>query len=272
MVLGRLLLGLFVLTTPLSAQFSSAIQGTVTDESQATVPDATVTAANSATGVARRVSTSSDGFYRISNLGTGIYSVKVEKSGFSVPQRDVVLAIADISRADFTLSVGAIAEQVQVEASVPLIETEQGRVSGRIDRSQLREMPLNGRNIMNLIGLQPGINGRGISLGLGAAGGGSDSFAGENGPQVHASGQRWEANNYTVDDTSTNGMARNGTTSLTPNAESVEEIRITANNFSAVEGRNPGAQVQVTTRAGANVFHGTAWFVVEQRARLAQRI
>jgi hypothetical protein len=170
----RLVLGLFLLATPIAAQFSSAIQGTVRDDSQATVPDATVTATNSATGVIRTVTTSSEGFYRISNLGAGTYSVKVEKFGFSVLQRDVVLAIADISRVDFTLSVGAMAEQVQVEASVPLVETEQGRVSGRVDRSQLREMPLNGRNIMNLIGLQPGINGRGISLGLGAAGGGSD--------------------------------------------------------------------------------------------------
>ena len=103
----RLFLGLFLLATPIAAQFSSAIQGTVTDDSQATVPDATVTATNSATGVTRSVTTSSEGFYRISNLGAGTYNVKVEKSGFSVLQRDVVLAITDISRVDFTLSVGA---------------------------------------------------------------------------------------------------------------------------------------------------------------------
>ena len=269
----RLLLCLLLAALPVAAQFSSAIQGTVTDATQATVPDATITVTNTATGVVRSVTTSAEGFYRISNLGPGTYNVKVEKAGFSGVQREgVALAITDISRVDFTLSVGAVAEQVQVVASAPLVETEQGRVSGRIDRSQLAEMPLNGRNIMNLIGLQPGINGRGISSGLGAAGGGSDSFAGENGPQVHASGQRWESNNYTVDDTSTNGLARNGTTSLTPNAESVEEIRITANNFSAVEGRNPGAQVQVTTKAGTNIFHGTASFYHQNNALASRNV
>jgi hypothetical protein len=75
-----------------------------------------------------------------------------------------------------------------------------------------------------------------------------------------------------VDDTSTNGLARNGTTSLTPNAESVEEIRITANNFSAVEGRNPGAQIQVTTKAGTNGFHGTASFYHQNNALASRNV
>lgn len=269
----RLYLYLILAAIPAAAQFSSAIQGTVTDATQSAIPDATVTVTNSATGITRSVATSGEGFYRISNLGPGTYNLRVEKTGFTGVQREgVTLAITDTSRVDFTLAVGAVAEQVQVEASAPLLETEQGRVSGRIDRMQLSEMPLNGRNIMNLIGLQPGIMGRGMSSGLGAAGGGSDSFAGENGPQVHASGQRWESNNYTVDDTSTNGLARNGTTSLTPNAESVEEIRITANNFSAVEGRNPGAQVQVTTKAGTNQFHGTASFYNQNNALASRNV
>ena len=110
----------FLLAMPIAAQFSSAIQGTVTDATQATVPDATVTVTNTATGVVRSVTTSAEGFYRISNLGPGTYNVKVEKAGFSGLQREgVALAITDISRVDFTLSVGAVAEQVQVEARAP---------------------------------------------------------------------------------------------------------------------------------------------------------
>ena len=87
--------------------------------------------------------------------------------------------------------------------------------------------------------------------------GGTDSFAGETQPQAYASGQRWESNNYSVDDTSTNGVARNGATNLTPNTESVQEVRVVANNFSAVDGRNPGGQVQVITKGGTNQFHGS---------------
>ncbi len=74
---------------------------------------------------------------------------------------------------------------------------------------------------------------------------------------MNASGQRDEANNYTVDDTSTNGVARGGITNLTPNTESVEEIRVVSNNFSAVDGRNPGAQIQVITKSGTNQFRGS---------------
>src|SRR5215468_8761897 len=131
----RLSLCVLLLTLPASAQFSSAIQGTISDVTQSAVPDAIVTVTNSATGVTRSATTSAEGFYRISNLGPGTYSMKVEKVGFAISQREgVVLAITDTSRADFTLAVGAVSEQVSVEAAAPLLETEQGRVSGRIDQ------------------------------------------------------------------------------------------------------------------------------------------
>src|SRR5262245_43487212 len=114
----RLCICLFLAAIPLAAQFSSAIQGTVTDASQAAVPDAVVTVTNSATGVVRTANTSAEGFYRISNLGPGTYTLKVDKTGFASAQREnVVLAITDISRVDFALAIGAVAEQVQVEAS-----------------------------------------------------------------------------------------------------------------------------------------------------------
>src|SRR4030095_252341 len=87
--------------------------------------------------------------------------------------------------------------------------------------------------------------------------GADDSFAGESAPRINASGQRDEANNYAGDQTSTNGVARGGITNLTPNTESVEEIRVVSNNFSAVDGRNPGAQIPVITKSGTNQFRGS---------------
>ena len=122
---------------------------------------------------------------------------------------------------------------------------------------QLQEMPLSGRNLYNLIALQPGVTGKGVSASISGGGGADDSFAGESAPRINASGQRDEANSYTVDDTSTNGVARGGITNLTPNTESVEEVRVVSNNFSAVDGRSPGAQVQVITKSGTNTFHGS---------------
>ena len=147
-----------------------------------------------------------------------------------------------------------------VSADTTMIETTQGRVSGRVDRTQLQEMPLNGRNVYNLIALQPGVTGKGISSTFGAGGNGNDSFSGESAPRINAGGQRDEANSFTLDDTSTNGVARGGITNLTPNAESVDEVRVVANNFSAVDGRNSGAQIQVISKGGTNQFRGSASF------------
>ena len=83
----------------------------------------------------------------------------------------------------------------------------------------MRDLPLNGRNLYNLLAVQPGVAGRGLATTFGASGGGTnnDSFAAENGPQIYASGQRTEANSFTVDDTSVNSAARGGVTNLTPN-------------------------------------------------------
>ena len=247
---------LLLVSIPASAQFSSAIQGTITDPSAAAVPGAQVTVTNTATGIVRQATTSSEGFYRVSNLGPGPYSVSAEKSGFTkVQQTAVDLAVSAVVRVDLSLSVGAVSERVEVTGQAALLETEQGRVSGRIEMSKIEQLPTSGRNVLNLVALQPGLVGRGLSTGL-YSGGGSDSFSGETQPSLFASGQRYESNYYSVDDTSTSSIARNGVTNLVPNSESVEEVRVVANNFSAVDGRNPGAQVQMITKAGTNTFHG----------------
>lgn len=244
---------------PAAGQFNSSIQGVVTDPTSALVPGVVVRITNSQTGVSREAETSAEGFYRVLSLGAGIYRVEASKQGFRTAARDrVELGISEAARVDFELSVGAVSESVTVGAQAVAVETEQGRVSGRIDRTQLNDIPLNGRNLYNLIALQPGIVGRGISAALGAGGSGNDAFSGEAGPQAFSSGQRTESNSFTVDDSSVNSAARGGITNLTPSADSVEEVRVVANNFSAVEGRNSGAQIQVITKSGTNQFHGSA--------------
>lgn len=238
-------------------QFNSSIQGIVTDTTAGTVPSAMVTVTNVATGVKREAVTSAEGLYRVLNLGPGAYRVDVQRDGFRSATRErIAVAITETVRVDFTLEVGSMTERVTVEDRPPAIETEQGRVSGRIDRIQLKEMPLNGRNLYNLVALQPGVLGRGLSSALGAGGAGNDAFSGEANPQAFASGQRSESNSFTVDDTSVNSAARGGITNLTPNADSVAEVRVVANNFSAVDGRNSGAQIQVISKSGTNDFHG----------------
>ncbi len=213
---------------------------------------------NVRSGVTRESVTTSDGVFRVLSLGPGVYRVEVVKLGFLNALRESVnVGSSETVRLDFTLEVSGVQESVTVTTNAPLVETEQGRVSGQVDRMQLQEMPLSGRNLYNLIALQPGVTGKGVSASISGGGGADDSFAGESAPRINASGQRDEANNYTVDQTSTNGVARGGITNLTPNTESVEEVRVVSNNFSAVDGRSPGAQIQVITKSGTNEFRGS---------------
>jgi Carboxypeptidase regulatory-like domain/TonB dependent receptor len=272
-VLLLLLLFTAASARPVLAQFSGAIQGTVTDSQKAVVADATVIVTHLASGVTREAQTSSEGVFRVLSLGPGIYRIQAVKAGFVSAERDnITVVISQTVRVDFTLEVSGVQESVTVTTTAPQIETEQGRVSGRVDRLQLQEMPLSGRNLYNLIALQPGVTGKGVSASISGGGGADDSFAGESAPRINASGQRDEANSYTVDDTSTNGVARGGITNLTPNTESVEEVRVVSNNFSAVDGRSPGAQVQVITKAGTNQFRGSGSYYFQSDKLTAKNV
>jgi hypothetical protein len=205
------LIALLLAPRPASAQFSGAIQGTILDSQKAVVAEAIVMVTHTASGVTREATTSPEGVFRVLSLGPGMYRVQVVKPGFVTVQRDAVnVGISETVRLDFTLEVSGVAESVTVTTTAPLVETEQGRVSGRVDRLQLQEMPLSGRNLYNLIALQPGVTGKGVSASISGGGGADDSFAGESAPRINASGQRDEANSFTVDDTSTNGVARGG--------------------------------------------------------------
>ena len=262
-----------LLILPVMGQFSSSIEGTIIDSSNASVPGASVHVKNIATGVSRDVGSSDDGVYRALSLGVGTYRVTVEKQGFLTAESGIVtLGISATVKVDFTLKMGAVSEQVTVSAQAALLETEKGRVSNLVDSLQMKEMPLNGRDIYNLIALQPGVTGRGISSSAGTSSPGNDSFAGEASPQLYASGSRTGSNNFTVDDGSSNSVARGGVTNLTPSADSVEEVRVVANNFSAENGRNSGAQIQVITKTGTNTFHGGVSYYFQNNTLSARNI
>ena len=135
------------------------------------MPAAVVRITNTATGVTREALTNEEGLFRALNLAAGAYRVEVGREGFRTAVREgVTLGISETARTDFVLEVGAIAERVNITEKQTIVETEQGRVSARIDTLQLKELPLNGRNLYNLVALQPGVAGRGISQALGAGG------------------------------------------------------------------------------------------------------
>ncbi len=240
------------------AQFTSSVEGTVTDASQAAVPEAQVTLTNQLTQVVHRTTTSEAGFFRILQLPPGAYRLEVRREGFRTwVENDLILEGSQARTVYPVLAVGEQAARVEVTAAVNAIETVNAKVSRSVEESTIATTPMVGRNVYAaLISLAPGVTGSGNLFGSGAAFS-QDSFQAEPGYQINGSGQRQETNEYEVDGTSVNGNSRDGIANLTPEPDTVQEIRVSANSFSAEKGRNSGALIEVFTKSGTNQWHGT---------------
>jgi hypothetical protein len=275
MFLARALVcGIFLLLPLVSAdaQFRAGIQGNVADSTGALVPDATVTLTNKETGAKQTTATNADGFYRISGLPPGTYSLVVEKSGFKRQVFDnVVVNAEDTQGLDVALTAGEVAESVTVtEETAQALETENGNVTRALTTREIRELPQVGRDPYELVRLTPGIFGDGARAGNGQAvnlpnttgpGGSNNSiFQTENQVQISANGQRLSANNFMIDGVSVNSFNWGGAALVTPNQESVKEVRVLSATYSAEDGRNSGAHVKVVSQGGANDVHGSAFF------------
>jgi hypothetical protein len=247
---------------PLTAQFTSAIEGRVTDPSEAGVPKAVVTVENQATGVKRVVETSEVGYYRVASLSPGNFTIRVTAPGFETGVFENVLLENDQTKTfNLPIKLGASATQVTVTSEVPLVETGEAKVSGHIEEKEVANLPLVGRNFMTLVVLTPGVTGLPSGGGQAYAQATGDIFAAEYGVNLNANGQRAESNNFQVDNASVNGSPRGGVSNFSPSADAVQELRVSVNNFSAEYGRNSSAMVNVITKSGTNDFHGTAsWY------------
>ena len=251
------------------AQFRAAIQGTVTDPSGAVVPEAALTLKNNETGRTQTATSSDEGFYRISELPPGNYTLTVEKAGFKKTTFESVAVNAEqVQGVDVVLTAGEVAETVTVtDTQTPALETENANINKAITAKEVRELPQFGRDPYELLRLTPGVFGEGARSGTGGAvglpnqtgpGGSARAiFQTENQPQISANGQRVSANNFQIDGTSVNSLTFGGAAVITPNQESVKEVRVIANVYSAEYGRNSGAQVLTVSQNGTNAFHGS---------------
>jgi len=245
----------------LLAQFTSGIEGTVHDPANAVVQGSEIMVVNENTQVTLRARTNESGFFRITQLPPGTYRVEVRHTGFqSWAQTGLVLEGNELRTLYPVLPVGEQKQTVEITAAAAAVETGASKVSRSIETKTIENAPMLGRNIYGgVAALAPGITGSGGLFG-GATGSGStsqDSFQTEPGFQINAGGQRQEANEYQVDGASVNGNSRDGIVNITPEPDTVQEVRVSANTFSAEKGRNSGALIEVYTKSGTNQFHGT---------------
>jgi hypothetical protein len=261
---------LLFLTSFAMAQYGASIEGTVTDKSGAVVGGATVTVTNQATGVSRNSVTGDAGFYRITGLTPGVYKVEVMGANFKKSSKSVEVGAEAVTAANVALETGGASETVTVTGGSEALETESANLGGTITSRQVVDLPEFGRDPYSLLRVTPGIfadsarqgNGTALFIPQQAGPGGSNSqiFQTENQVQAIANGQRVSANNFMLDGVSINSLEWGGAAVITANNESVEEISVLANSYSAQDGRNSGAQVKVISKQGANKLHGSAFF------------
>lgn len=248
----------------MSAQTNtSAIAGVITDESGAVVPSATVTVTETATGQARTVNASAGGEYVVPQLAPGKYGVKVTAQGFETAvASSITLEIAQRARLDFTMKVGALTQQVEVDARAAVIDTDTASLGQTIDRRTVNDLPLNGRNYLTLGSLSPGVIPQ-IPASEGPA-----SFVasttGRSDRSILVGGQRESSTSYLLDGVELRNP-RVGDTSVNPSLDAVQEFKIQRNFFEPEFGNSPGI-INVATKSGTNQWHGSVFEFVRNDA------
>src|SRR3989440_7285085 len=252
------------------AQFGASIQGTVVDKSGGVVTGATVTVTNQDTGVSKTTVTVDTGFYRVSALVPGKYTISVEAAGFKKEvTKDVFVSAEELTGHDIELQPGEVSESVTVSGDAITLNSENANVGGSITAQDIQRLPEVGRDPYELLRLAPGVlgdNARGGATnnatfmpGTEQLGGASNTgiFQTENQPQISANGQRVSSNNYEIDGVSVNSLGLGGAAVVTPSQESVKEVKVITSTYSAEDGRNSGAQIKVISQNGTNKFHGS---------------
>jgi len=246
-----------LISAPCAAQVASAeMSGTILDSSGAVVPGAKVTATSVATNASRNTESGKDGGYVLTQLSPGDYTLAVEATGFrKLVQTGISLQINQQARVDLTLQLGQTTDTVEITGQPPLLETESSSLGTVVNEKLVNELPLNGRNFIQLATLSPGVNGVGFSAG-GTIMSGTRPDDRRPGSEIFANGNREGSNNFLYDGIDDNERLTLSIV-LRPAVEAVREFKIQTNLYSADIGRNSGAVVDVITKSGANQPHGS---------------
>ncbi|MFN7923218.1 MAG: carboxypeptidase-like regulatory domain-containing protein [Bryobacteraceae bacterium] len=234
------------------AQITAGIRGTVTDPTGAAVPSARVTATSTATGFAATATTIADGGYTLNLLPIGTYRLTVEASGFKLFERtNIALANNQVAGINVALEVGSVSEKVEVSSGAPLVNTQTTEVGQLIESKQIVDLPLNGRNPIQLATLVNGVSSTRVHTVLL----GTDE---RDASALAVNGNRVTMTQYNLDGGEYAGMRMNAGLNF-PNPDAIAEFRFITNNYSAEFGKNPGGVMNVVTKSGTNEIHGSAW-------------
>ncbi len=248
-----LILILSMLAAPLAAQrFTASIRGAVTDPNGDALPGATVNLEGTETGLNRTTFTNPSGIYTFGDLPVGAYEITFTLDGFkSSVISDIELHVADVREVSVQLELGDVSETITVESEAIPVDTLSGEVAGLMTGEQIRELPLNGRNFVQLTLLQPGVSS-------------PEAFDTKNkgllaGVDLSISGSGATGNMWTIDGANNNDVGSNRTILIYPSVDAIEEFKIHRNSYSAEFGGAAGGQINIVTRGGTNDLRGSAY-------------
>jgi hypothetical protein len=233
---------------------TSDILGTVTDSTGSVVPNANVTLTNVDTQEKRTATSNASGEYVFPLLNPGHYSITVEAPGYATPSQLLAVEAGDRARADFHMTIGSATQTVTVEGQTPLLQTDNATVSSTVTEKAVQDLPLNGRNFVQMVQLVPGAN-EGLGNGL-ASGSRPDDRRQSSAFTVN--GQDSAANNYLIDGIDNNERII-GTIGVKPSVEGIQEISIQTNSYAPEAGRTSGGVINISTKSGSNTLHGSLY-------------
>ncbi|MGA2674187.1 MAG: TonB-dependent receptor [Terracidiphilus sp.] len=252
-----LLIVLLVCSGAAFAQFSSSIEGSVTDSTGAIVPGARVVLTGTNTGITSTTETNSSGYYRFPSLAPGSYKVAATVQGFaSVTEDNVQLIAEQVRDISFKLQPSSVTTSVEVEAEVTAVDTDEAKVGSVTEQKLVEELPIEGRNIYGVTNQTPGVTGTGL---MGQTAANADIFYATTTPAIVANGAPNHGNTYLLDGISLDDSPSGGDAKLVPNPDSVQEVVVSTSNYSAQFGKASSLVTQITSKSGSNTFHGSAF-------------
>ena len=248
--MSRTVLVFFALAVCLRGQVAGTIYGFVKDPTGAIVPGAVVTAIMTGQQLTRTALADNTGFFNMLSMQPGAYEISAAAPGFDKQlQSGVRLTSSEILRLDVTLKVGAVQTEIAITGTATLVNTTNSTISGLVDDRRVQDLPLNGRNVVALARILPGITNVSAP---------QEVTNTRGGPDMSVNGGRSVNNNFTFNGANFTHFGQTTGVNMPP-PDAVQEIRIQTNNFTSEYGNNSGSQVSVTSKAGTNQLHGSLW-------------
>ncbi|HEX4577464.1 MAG TPA: carboxypeptidase regulatory-like domain-containing protein, partial [Edaphobacter sp.] len=239
-----LILGLFAATTGNAQNYETTLTGTVLDTTGAIVSNAVITIVNVDTNATRKTSSTGTGSYYVGSLPIGRYNVKISAENFATTEiKDIQLVVGQTRQLDVRLNIGAVVQEVKVEDNAPALQTTTAEIGAVIQNQQIKDLPLNGRNVASLLALVPGAI---------DSGGGTLST-------IRFAGRGNDDTNFRLDGVDATGIRAqnpNATLRLVTSTESISELKVATLLYGADTGGTAGGQVELVSKSGTNEFHG----------------